>query len=148
MDHFSTDDIPPVFPERIFGEENLLGSQAHPKAPWVREQYLYLAILENAMSDVFKYQFPKNRRAQRIEREALEWIQKEDEQWAGSFNNCCRAIGVDPDYLRHGIAERREEVRRAALSQTTGVVATLHIPTTKRNTHIARPSPRVAERER
>lgn len=148
MDHFSADDMPSVFPENIFGEENLLSSQASPKTPWVRQQYLFLAILENATTELFKYQFSHSRRGQRLEREALDWIQKEDEKWAGSFNNCCHAIGSDPDYVRRGILRKWEEVRSAALSQTMGMVANVHIPTTKRITHITRPSARTAKGER
>ena len=147
IEHFSNDDLPPVFPEKIFGEENLLNTQAHPKAPWVREQYLYLAILEDAIQCAFRYQFPKNRHEKRLEREAMEWIQEINEMWACSFNNCCRAIGAEPEYVRRGILNRREEVRHAAFQQPTGMVAKVHIPTTKRINHITRPSIHFTGRE-
>ena len=147
MDHFSADDMPPVFPERIFGEENLLNTQAHPKAPWVREQYLFLAILENATTELFKYQFSHSRRGKRLEQEALEWIQDEEESWAGSFNNCCHAIGSDPEYVRRGILKRREEVRHATVTQN-GPVAKVTIPITRRRSHTTPPSITFTERER
>ena len=142
IEHFSADDLPPVFPENIFGEENLLNTQAHPKPPWVREQYLYLAILEDAIQCVFKYQFPKNRREKRFEKEALDWIQEQNDVWACSFNNCCRAINTDPEYVRRGILQRREDVRHAASQTPLKMVVPVHISSTRREHSVTSPSPR------
>lgn len=147
IEHFSADNLPPVFPERIFGEESLLNTQAHPKAPWVRQQYLYLAILEDALMCVFKYQFLKNRYAQRMEKEALDWITTEDDIWGCSFNNCCRAIEIDPAYVRRGILRRREEVYRAVVLQNRSMEK-VTIPISRRNSHPTPPHITVTERER
>lgn len=100
---------PPVFPHSIFGEENLLPTQANSAAPWIREQYLYLEILRDAIDCIFRYQFPKNKQAAKLGYDAMEWIQDPGGlDWPCSFVNCCYAIGANPDYVRSGILRKRE----------------------------------------
>ena len=111
---------PAVFPEVIFGEESLLASQAFSSPHWKREQYLYQAILEDAIDGEFKYQFPRSRREAKLEKEVMDWIISTDLSWPCSFENCCHAVDLDPDYLRKGILTTRQERRLAALNSNGG----------------------------
>ena len=124
---------PAVFPEVIFGEEGLLSSQAFSRPQWKREQYLYQAILEDAILGAFKYQFPRSRREERLEKEVIDWLNSTDISWPCSFVNCCHAVDLDPDYLRKGVLNKRQERRIAALNAPTGVLAKIAIPSSRKH---------------
>ena len=50
-------------------------------------------------------------------REAYTWVNTRGTDYVFSFDSCCEALGIDPDYLRYGLANacnsRCEKKRRA-----------------------------------
>lgn len=99
-------------------------SQTFPPAPMLPEQFyqtatcanvvhgevaLRRAVLEDAIH-CFQQQSQKTgRRAQRLAREAEEWLFADDHRWPFSFVNICMVLGLDPDYLRVGLKRWHHE---------------------------------------
>lgn len=72
------------------------------------ESALMYAVLDDAIN-CFQKQFAmRGRLAQRLAREAEEWLFSNDRSWPFSFVNICEALGVDPEYLRLGLARLRQ----------------------------------------
>lgn len=64
------------------------------------EVALMRAVLEEAL-DCFQKQFVKSgRRAQRLAREAEEWLFSDEASWPFSFVNICAVLGIEPGYIR------------------------------------------------
>lgn len=73
------------------------------------EVALMRAVLEEAV-ECFQKQFVKSgRRAQRLAREAEEWIYADEVRWPFSFVNICAVLGLDPDYIRLKLKRWREQ---------------------------------------
>lgn len=69
---------------------------------------LMYAVLDDAIN-CFQKQFAmRGRLAQRLAREAEEWLFSNDRSWPFSFVNICEALGVDPEHLRLGLARLRQ----------------------------------------
>jgi hypothetical protein len=67
------------------------------------------AVLEDAI-DCFQKQSRKSgKRAQRLAREAEEWLFKDDQRWPFSFLNVCNVLDIDPAYIRRGLKQWREK---------------------------------------
>ncbi|MCX8071972.1 MAG: hypothetical protein N3C12_05920 [Candidatus Binatia bacterium] len=64
------------------------------------EQRLMLAILEDAVYTVLKHAGTRNRRAQRLVREAEKWMALTDRSWIFSFENICAVLGLEADVVR------------------------------------------------
>lgn len=96
----ATRTLPPaaVLPEQFHGSP--VGAHA------VRgEVALMRAVLEDAI-ECFQKQSRKNgRRAQRLAREAEEWLFTDDQQWPFSFLNICYVLDIDPGYIRRGLKQ-------------------------------------------
>jgi hypothetical protein len=73
------------------------------------EVSLMRAVLEDAIECFQKQAFKSGRRAQRLAREAEEWLFKDDQRWPFSFLNVCNILGIDPDYVRRGLNQWRKE---------------------------------------
>ena len=81
------------------------------------EVALMRAVLEEAV-DCFQKQFVKSgRRAQRLAREAEEWIYSDEVRWPFSFVNICAVLGLDPGYMRLKLKRWRENVAVTAQTQ-------------------------------
>jgi hypothetical protein len=81
------------------------------------EVALMRAVLEEAV-DCFQKQFVKSgRRAQRLAREAEEWIYSDEVRWPFSFVNICAVLGLDPGYMRLKLKRWRENVALTAQTQ-------------------------------
>lgn len=82
------------------------------------EKLLMFAVLEDAVETYMKYLNVPTRRAQNRFREADDWINSRDRIWLFSFDNCCEALDIDPEYMRQGLHrwkdKRLEEAHRAA----------------------------------
>ena len=64
------------------------------------EVELMRAVLEEAV-DCFQKQFVKSgRRAQRLAREAEEWLFSDEVSWPFSFVNICAVLAIEPGYIR------------------------------------------------
>jgi len=42
--------------------------------------------------------------------EAENWILAENSDWLCSFENICTALGLDPNYIRHGLVQGKEKL--------------------------------------
>ena len=85
-----------VLPEQFY-------PQLEDKAVSQSIQALMHAVLDDALWTWKKQFITKERRVQRLAREAEEWFFSEDESWPFSFVNICEALGLDPAYIRRGI---------------------------------------------
>jgi hypothetical protein len=67
------------------------------------EQWLMLAILEDAIHCFQDNLFTRNVRGKRLFEEAEEWIVEADGDRVFSFENICEALGFNPAYVRQGL---------------------------------------------
>jgi hypothetical protein len=49
-----------------------------------------------------------SRRGTRLFREAEQWISQDDPTWLYSFLSICCVLGLEPDYVRGGLARWRD----------------------------------------
>jgi hypothetical protein len=94
--------LPPaaVLPEQFYGVPiNVHSSRG--------EVALMRAVLEDAIECFQKQALKSGRRAQRLAREAEEWLFKDDQRWPFSFLNVCNVLGIDPAYIRRGLKQWR-----------------------------------------
>ena len=68
------------------------------------EKGLMLAVLEEAVATFRHHSSADTRRGQRLFREADEWFRSADTSWAFAFESVCAVLGLDPDYVRDGLA--------------------------------------------
>ena len=90
-----------ILPEQYFER---IGSE-HSAFP---EKRLMLAVLEDAVATFQRYVDAKNRRGQRLFREAEEWVVSDDTDWPFAFENICHTLDIEPDFLRRGLARWKE----------------------------------------
>ena len=69
------------------------------------EQKLMLAVLDNAIACFQNYAFTRDRKAKVLFQEAEDWVQDTNSDWPFSFANVCETLGLDPNYLRQGLAQ-------------------------------------------
>ncbi len=69
------------------------------------EAALMRAVLDDALTCFQKQFVTQGRRAQRLATEAEEWFFSDDPHWPFSFVNICAVLGLDPEYLRQGLAQ-------------------------------------------
>lgn len=94
--------LPPaaVLPEQFYGVPvNVHAARG--------EVALMRAVLEDAIECFQKQDLKNGRRAQRLAREAEEWLFKDDQLWPFSFLNVCNVLGIDPAYIRRGLKQWR-----------------------------------------
>lgn len=72
--------------------------------PLEPEKALLIAVLEDAIHEYRKYRRARDRDGQARFHEAAKWIMADDESWIFSFKNICELLGLDPDYVRRGLA--------------------------------------------
>lgn len=72
------------------------------------EVALMRAVLEDAIECFQKQSRKSGRRAQRLAREAEEWLLNDDQHWPFSFLNICHVLGIDPGYIRRGLKQWRQ----------------------------------------
>jgi hypothetical protein len=71
---------------------------------------LMQAVLEDAINCFQRRSSKKAQNAQRLAREAEEWLLSNDLDWPFSFLNICSALGLDPDYIRRGLKRWRQSL--------------------------------------
>ncbi len=89
-----------VLPEQFFGLPHDHGQG---------EFALMRAVLEDAFNCFVKPFVEDGKRAQRLAKEAEAWFFSQDECWPFSFVNICTALGLDPDYVRKGLTQWRQQ---------------------------------------
>jgi hypothetical protein len=103
---------------KLFQPDVLLPSQfaarVRGRGPQEAEVNLVRAVLDDAIHCFKKYRFAKGDASRALYEEARDWIESTDRQWPFSYENICMILGIDPDYLRSGLA-RWEEREASAL---------------------------------
>lgn len=90
------------------------------------EVALMRAVLEDAIECFQKQALKSGRRAQRLAREAEEWLFKDDESWPFSFLNVCNVLGIDPAYIRRGLKQwRMQRITAGPTTQNETTVTSL-----------------------
>ena len=72
------------------------------------EKRLMLAVMENAIVTFQKSIYAATRRQRRLLKETEEWIHSLDTSWPFSFENICASLGIEANYLRHGLAQWKD----------------------------------------
>jgi hypothetical protein len=109
----------------LFDPEVVLPDQMFPgsKLPaFVQsEGRLMLAILQDAVDCYQRHALARNPRHRAEFEEAKQWITSSESDWVFSFENICNVLGIDPDYVRSGLANRapKNRSRRRALPRLT-----------------------------
>jgi hypothetical protein len=75
--------------------------------PLEPEKALLIALLEDAIHEYRKYGRARGREGQARLHEAADWIMDDDESWIFSFKNVCELLGLDPEYIRRGVRDRK-----------------------------------------
>jgi len=71
------------------------------------ERRLMLAVLEDALECYQKYAFARRGQGHQLFEESDGWIGSTDSNWCFSFENICETLEINPEYLRHGLANWR-----------------------------------------
>jgi hypothetical protein len=91
------------------------------------EKRLILSVLEDAVECFMKCIDASTSKAQRLFRDADEWIALEDKQWVFSFDNVCDMLDINPDYMRRGLKQwkerKLENMRRIAEARAAAAEA-------------------------
>ncbi|MGH7860488.1 MAG: hypothetical protein ACREQY_24420 [Candidatus Binatia bacterium] len=96
--------LPSQFSDRVN-----LGPSSYP------EKRLMLAVLEDAVATFQRYVDARDRRGQRLHREAEEWFQSDDQEWPFAFANICNALEIEAEYLRRGLtAWKQKQLEKTA----------------------------------
>ena len=99
----------------LFDPEVVLPDQMFPGAKlpaFVQsEGRLMLAILQDAVDCYQRHALARNPRHREEFEEAKAWITSSDSDWVFSFENICNVLGIDPDYVRSGLANRAPQRR-------------------------------------
>lgn len=103
----------------LFQPDSLLPAQYFEtfrrKTPVEPEKRLMLAVLEDGIMCFQKYALEQNSKGNRLFREAEDWILEEDSDWLFSFENICAFLGLDPNYIRHGLIQDSEKLLTQSL---------------------------------
>jgi len=73
------------------------------KGHFTPEERLMLAVLNDAVECLGKYQDSTGRGHRALYRQAREWVLGTDNDRLYSFENVCDTLGLDPGYLRIGL---------------------------------------------
>src|SRR5262249_35904567 len=73
------------------------------------EKRLILSVLEDAVECFMKCIDSPTNKGQRLFRDADEWISLEDKHWVFSFDNVCDMLDINPDYMRRGLRQWKEQ---------------------------------------
>jgi len=68
------------------------------------ERNLLSALLFDGIQSYMAYFFAKGANAKTKYREAYSWIHQTGDDYVFSFESVCEALGIEPEYLRLGIA--------------------------------------------
>jgi len=90
-----------VLPEQFYGPRR---GVAHLQS----QVALRCAVLDDAIKCYRKQFVPHTRRERRLATEAEAWLFSDDDRWPFSFVNICRALGLEPEYLRRGLKQWRQ----------------------------------------
>lgn len=84
-----------------FVEEIASGDEGYAMGP---ERDLLSALLFDGVQSYLNYANSSASEARSRYREACAWIYKKGDEYIFSFDSVCEGLGIDPDYLRSGLA--------------------------------------------
>ena len=73
------------------------------------EKVLLRAILEDAIHGFQKYHAARDRAGRERFHEAEKWLMHSGNDWIFSFDNVCELLGLDPQYVRRGLREWKDQ---------------------------------------
>jgi hypothetical protein len=73
------------------------------------EKRLMLAVLQDALDCYQKYAFAKDVHGHQLFADADSWISGDDRNWYFSFQNICETLDINPDYLRRGVYDWKQQ---------------------------------------
>jgi len=73
---------------------------SQPSRAITPERALLLSVLWQAMIDLRKHRFARQRRHQRLYMEAYRWVGSDDRSWPYSFVNICEVLNLPPTSVR------------------------------------------------
>jgi hypothetical protein len=85
------------------------------------EHRLLVALIQDAIECFQKHMHARDAKRRQLFLDAQGWIGSEDDRAVFSFNNVCMLLGMNPDYVRQGLAhwcEKSQEAPRAARRRT------------------------------
>jgi hypothetical protein len=83
------------------------------------EKHLMHAILEEAIKTFRLHVSTKSKRERKLFLEAELWIMDRNDDWLFSFENVCEVFGLDPDFVRSGLARWKEQQSRPTVARKT-----------------------------
>ena len=115
----------------LFQPDSILAPQffatLRRQAPNKRGEWqLVIAVLEDAVDCFQKYAFARDSQGKRLFREASDWIMNPSSAGRRSarkeapgftFEYICEVLGLEPDYLRHGLQVWREKQMAGQLAR-------------------------------
>jgi hypothetical protein len=118
--------------EGFWRQEHLLPDQFFTPAHesyrvWTGERLLMLAVLQEAVHTYLRYCSSATRRGRRLFAETRTWFLSRERHYLYTFENVCEYLGLDPGYIRRGLAkwprteERRPKPLRAARRRTAPI---------------------------
>jgi hypothetical protein len=121
---------------RLFQPDTVLAPQffatLRRQGPRKRGEWeLVVAVLEDAISCYQKYFLARDNCGRRLFREAYEWMMvsqdardADDDAPAFTFEYICEVLGLDPEYIRHGLERWGEQ----QLTKGVARIQALHKP--------------------
>ena len=92
-------------PDLLLGYDYELAYCRRERAP---EEELMATVLEQTVADFQRYFFSRDAKRRKYFLAAEEWFSEDDSDWVFSFINCCAVLGIEPGYLRCGLARWKE----------------------------------------
>ncbi len=77
------------------------------------EHRLLVALLRDAVQCFQKHIHARDAKRRQLYVDAEDWIGAEDDYALFSFNNVCRILGMNPDYVRQGLISWRDGERHS-----------------------------------
>ena len=71
------------------------------------ERELAAGILQQAKADLWRFRKSKDKAGREVYSDALSWFLSNDAEWACSFQNVCRFLGLSPEELREQYSPMR-----------------------------------------
>lgn len=77
------------------------------------ERLLFSAVLFDGLQTILNHPFDSSERGSKKLREALAWVNTRGTEYIFSFDSVCDALGIEPEFLRIGVANTLTTAARA-----------------------------------
>lgn len=100
------------------------------------EHRLLVALIQDAIECFQKHRHARDAKRRQLFLDAQGWIGSEDDRGVFSFNNVCMLLGMNPDYVRRGLAQWSEQAsdhhraarRRSGVERTAARIVPAQAP--------------------